>query len=485
MAFTLKKSWSDALVLGLSVFLIFCLIFESYIELPALVGWFGNWHPLMLHFPIVLLVVAVYVSLVHKKISHALLTLATITALITAITGFFLSLGSSDKGPILFWHQWLGAGLALLTALWYWLDSQELGQHKVTKGLQLSIVLATVLAGHFGGMITHGEDFLALPSSNSFEKIPENPIIYKHIVAQIVDDKCASCHNPNKQKGEYTMNSLKDLIKGGKTGKAIDLEHPKDSELLKRLHLPRADEEHMPPEDKKQLTSTEVQLIEEWIRLGASDTLQLNQLKNDQPLVALVNNLMRPEAKEKWTKLPKVDETIIAALNSDYLTIKKLASTSEALSINLFASLNYEATLITNLEPIAQNIVHLDLSGIPIGAKEMEFIAKCGNLEILEIDKTPITDTDILHLKSLSKLRSLKVYDTKVSDESIAVFKGLSSLEKLYVKGSAISTDGISNLKKERPSLVLISGIDAEIETFFVEKDTVPVADEKEVVSPK
>ena len=115
----------------------------------------------------------------------------------------------------------------------------------------------------------------------------------------------------------------------------------------------------------------------------------------------------------------------------------------------------------------------------------MEFIAKCGNLEILEIDKTPITDTDILHLKSLTKLSSLKVYDTKVSDESIAVFKGLSSLEKLYVKGSAISTDGISNLKKERPSLVLISGIDAEIETFFVEKDTVPVADEKEVVSPK
>ena len=96
-----------------------------------------------------------------------LLTLTAITALIMAITGFFLSLGSSDKGPILFWHQWLGAGLVLLTALWYWLDSQDLGQHKVTKGLHLSIVLAKVLAGHFRGMITHGEDFLALPSSNS------------------------------------------------------------------------------------------------------------------------------------------------------------------------------------------------------------------------------------------------------------------------------------------------------------------------------
>jgi uncharacterized membrane protein len=485
MTFTLKKSWSDSLVLGLSVFLVFCLIFEPYIELPELVGWLGNWHPLILHFPIVLLVVAVYVNLVHKKNSPLLLTIATLTVLITAITGFFLSLGSSEKGDILFWHQWLGAGLALLTALWYWLDSQKLGQHKVTKGLQLSIVLTTVLAGHFGGMVTHGEDFLALPSSNSFEEIPENPLIYKHIVASIIDDKCASCHNPNKQKGEYSMSSLKNLIKGGKTGKAIDKEHPKESELLKRLHLPNADEEHMPPQEKKQLTSIEIQLIEEWVRLGASDTLQLNQLKNDQPLLALVNNLMRPDAKEKWTKLPKVDKTILSGLNSDYLTIKKLASTSEALSINLFTSPKYEATLITNLAPIAQNIITLDLSGIPIGAKEMEFIAKCINLEILEIDKTPVTDRDIIPIKSLSKLRSLKVYNTKVSDESIDLFKGLSSLEKLYVKGSAISAEGISSLQKERPSLVVIGDIDAEIKTYFIEKDTVEITTKKEAISPK
>ena len=216
--------------------------------------------------------------------------------------------------------------------------------------------------------------------------------------------------------------------------------------------------------------------------MGASDTLQLNQLKNDQPLVALINKLMRPDAKDKWTNLPKVDETIAASLSSDYLTIKKIASTSEALSINLFTSPNYEARLITNLAAISQNIVHLDLSGIPIGVKEMEFIATCANLES---NKTPVTDEDVLHLKSLSKLRSLKVYNTKVSDESIAVFNALSTLEKLYVKGSDLSTEGISTLQKERSSLVLVGGIDAEIETYFVEKDTTQIVDKKETVSPK
>ena len=251
MAFTIKKNWSDALVFGLSVFLIFCLIFESYIELPALVGWLGNWHPLVLHFPIVLLILTVYISLFHKNIPRNLLTITTLTALFTAITGFFLSQGTNTKGDILFWHQWLGSGLALLTAFWYWLDGNQLGQHILTKILQLSIVIITVFAGHYGGMITHGEDFLALPKRDDFKDIPKNPIIYEHIVARIVDEKCTSCHNPNKQKGEYTMTSLSDLIKGGKTGKAIDLEHPDKSELLKRLHLPREDEEHMPPSEKK------------------------------------------------------------------------------------------------------------------------------------------------------------------------------------------------------------------------------------------
>ena len=48
-----------------------------------------------------------------------------------------------------------------------------------------------------------------------------------------------------------------------------------------------------------------------------------------------------------------------------------------------------------------------------------------------------------------------------------------------------ILNEGISTLQKERSSLVLVGGIDAEIETYFVEKDTTQVVDKKETVSPK
>ncbi len=474
MALKIKKSWSDLLVLGLAIFLIFCLIFESYIKVPELVGWLGNWHPLMLHFPIVLLMIAVFVSLVHKKISHALLTLATLTALLTAITGFLLSLGSTSKGNILMWHQWLGSGVALLTTLWYWLDSQNLGQHKITKALQIALVITTVSAGHFGGMITHGEDFLALPNSNSFKKIPKNPLIYKHVVAQIIDKNCASCHNPNKQKGEYSMSSLKELLKGGKTGKAIDIDHPEKSELLMRLYLPKADEKHMPPEEKKQLTGIEIQLIEAWIRLGASDTLQLHHLKNDEPLVALVNTLMQPDAKVTWDKLPKIEKSTLVQLSSDYITIKRLSSATDALSINAYLPPQYSSEIITMLAPIAKNIVEFDLSGIPITEKEMEFIGTCVNLEKLEIDQTPVSDADIIHLKGLSKLRLLRIYETNISDKSIPIFNNLKSLEKVYIWKTSITRNGLEQLNKSKPSLFIDDGIEAEIESFFTLADTIP-----------
>ena len=102
MTYTSKSRWVDYVVLGLSVFLIFCLLFESYIELPRLVSWVGRWHPLVLHFPIVLLLIAIFLGLTGKKVPHLLLTVGVLSALITAVSGFFLGKDALVKGDLLF-----------------------------------------------------------------------------------------------------------------------------------------------------------------------------------------------------------------------------------------------------------------------------------------------------------------------------------------------------------------------------------------------
>ena len=434
-----SSPWVDYVIFGLTVFLVFCLIFESFIDLPSLVAWLGRWHPLILHFPIVLLLMAAVIGLFNQIVPKLLLTVATLSALVTAITGFFLGTESVPKGDLLFWHQWMGAGVAILAVVWYWVSTNHLQQTYLVKGIQVVLIVLIGLTGHYGGMITHGEDFLALPRSKKLEKIPENPLIYEHIVYRVLDNKCIACHNPNKIKGELLMTSISELIKGGESGPALVVGNPGESELIRRLHLPMEDEEHMPPEGKKPLSNNEIQILERWIALGASDTLKLSHLDNDEPLVGMVRKMMEPGTINSWAKLPKVADSTLQNLASDYVTIKRIASNSQALSISVYLPPEYDPKNITDLKRISNNIIELDLSGIPIGQKEMDLVAMCKNLEWLEIDRTPVTDTEFKKLIGNTGLRVLKAYETDISDESVAVLKDFKGLRSLYVWETKIS----------------------------------------------
>jgi len=468
-----KNKWVDYAVFGLSLFLLFCLLFESYIELPRLVAWVGRFHPLVLHFPIVLLLLCAFLGLTGKKVPKQLLTIAVLFSLLTAISGFFLGKETALKGDLLFWHQWMGGGLALLAAIWYGLDAVNFNRPIITKVLQVVLVGLIFATGHYGGMVTHGEDFLALPTEKRADEIPENPLVYNDVVGRILDNKCVSCHNPNKTKGGLLMTSLDALLAGGEVGNTILPGNPEESEMIRRVHLPMEDEEHMPPDGKQPLNEQEIQILERWIALGASDTLRLVHLQSSEPLKGLVEGLMQPDAKEKWAKLPKVADSTLQRLNSDYITIKRIAGDADALSINVYKSPVYTAEQVTGLKFIGQNIVQLDVSGLPIGKEEMNFIGSCTNLEWLEVDQTPITDIEMDALNLLSKLKTLKVHSTAISDESIPVLNKMDGLREIYLWNTQISADGLKALKAVKPTLRIEGGISEELRNSFVVSDSI------------
>jgi len=467
-----KNRWTDYTVLGLSVFLIFCLLFEPYIELPNLVAWLGRWHPLVLHFPIVLLLIAVFLGLTGRPVPKLLLTVAVLSTLVTAVLGFFLGKEVPIKGDLLFWHQWLGGTTALLAALWYGLYTAGLEKAIYTKALQVILIGSIGFTGHYGGMVTHGEEFLALPTEEPDNKIPENPIIYKDVVFRILDDKCVSCHNPNKQKGELVMTSFDRLVKGGENGRILEVGKPEESEMIRRVHLPMEDEEHMPPEGKNPLQENEIAILEQWIALGASDTVRLNGLPKSEPLVGLITDMMAPDLSEKWAELPKVADSTLQNLASDYLSISRIAGNSEALGVVFFPPPEYDPQTVTDLKRVASNIVQLDLSGIPIGENEIDVIATFENLERLEIDKTPVGDSEVRKLSSLNNLHFLKIYGTSITDRSISIFKKLPQLKSLYIWNTEVSENAVASLKKERPNLLINDGIDEGPEAFFVSADS-------------
>jgi hypothetical protein len=414
--------------------------------------------------------IAIYVNFVNKAIPHLLLTVAVLTTLITAISGFFLGLDSEEKGDLLVWHQWLGTGVVVLAVLWYWLDGKNYGQHMAVKGIQILLVGLVAFAGHYGGMITHGEDFLAFKQDGEFEKIPENPIIYEDIVVRILKQNCVSCHNPNKQKGQLLMTSYEELLEGGETGPSFSIGHPEESELLRRLHLPKDDEEHMPPEGKNPLTDKEIKILEEWVALGVSDTLRLNHLESTQPLAILIKEMMAPDQMEKWAKLPKLQDSILHNLSSDYVTIKRLSGVTDALTITVYEPPEYSTDLILGLERIAANIVELDISALPIGDKEIELIGTFSNLEKLDIDQTPISDKQFAAIGNLSKLQLLKIFETNLTEKSVAVLKSLNSLSKLYIWDTGISSNALKELKTIHTALLIQEGIEEDIKLFFHSK---------------
>ena len=484
MSKNLNQRWLDYLIFGLSIFLIFCLLFESHIELPNLVAWLGRWHPLVLHFPIVLLLVAIFLGLTKKNVPRLLLITATLSALITAISGFMLGLESTNKGELLQWHQWLGSGVAFLAVLWYWLSNLSLEKTMLAKALQVGLLILIGFAGHYGGMVTHGEDFLALPNKgNALDEIPENPEIYAHIVQPILDNKCVSCHNPNKEKGELLLTDYSSLLNGGENGATIDFSNLEESEFLKRLHLPLTDEDHMPPEGKQQLNSNEIQILERWVALGATDTLKLSHLNGSEPLVGLVKALMEPDPEERWEGLPKLSDEEIIKYSSDYISIFRVSGSSNALNVKVYSPPNYDATVVTNLQPLAKNIVQLDLSELPLGDLEMDFVALCNNLEWLEIDKTPITDAQLDKIKGLKQMATLKAYGTKITDKSITVLEEFQNLKSVYVSQTEISKTAIDSYAKTHPNVKIDEGINAAIEAFFtVPKDTVTEPEKPEVI---
>ena len=76
------------------------------------------------------------------------------------------------------------------------------------------------------------------------------------------------CHNARKSKGDLNMESEATLLQGGKNGALWDSSAAGYGHLLRRIHLPIAEKEHMPPQGKPQLSEEEVRILYFWIKNG-------------------------------------------------------------------------------------------------------------------------------------------------------------------------------------------------------------------------
>jgi hypothetical protein len=107
------------------------------------------------------------------------------------------------------------------------------------------------------------------------------------------------------------------------------------------------------------------------------------------------------------------------------------------------------------LEPIAPQILWLDVSGTQITDTGLAALERFPNLTRLHLNRTSITDAGLTHLTRLSHLEYLNLYGTKITDTGLTPLAKLPNLRALYIWQTGVTTQGIDRLKASLPQLVV------------------------------
>src|SRR5436309_13043543 len=76
----------------------------------------------------------------------------------------------------------------------------------------------------------------------------ENKVDFAKDIQPIFSQNCFKCHGPEKQKGKLRLDSKEAAFKGGKDGPALVAGDASKSEMIRRLTLPKTDDDFMPSE---------------------------------------------------------------------------------------------------------------------------------------------------------------------------------------------------------------------------------------------
>jgi uncharacterized membrane protein len=251
----------------------------------------GRLHPLIVHFPISLIIVALMLEIFQRikgnksltEAIRALIYVGSISAVAAVIFGLLLSTTDDYGGDLLPVHQWTGIATMILSVLTAVSAIRRLYQAQFVF-LVVTVALVAI-AGHYGAMLTHGDDYLTsvfpseeLKGTNGNKpdilavkdgELSEENIQQLNIeVRTIFAHNCYKCHGKAKVKGELRLDSREAIMKGGENGVVVVPEHPEKSEIIRRITLP-ANHEDVMPEKGKRLTDREIALLEFWIKKGA------------------------------------------------------------------------------------------------------------------------------------------------------------------------------------------------------------------------
>ena len=479
--------------------------------LPDLAKFTGRFHPVLLHLPIGMLLLVLLLEtgrLFSKKpkasTSQVAMFFAAASAVFAMLLGFVLYYSMPDdygkelaerhlNGGIIF-----ACGMVFAFIVKVWVDFAAGSGSWFYWLLLLGNATMMGIASHDGASLTHGEDYLTRYAPNEVRKLigqplreeknngdragsngapppvlksPSEQVVYTDIIAPILEAKCYSCHNVDKKKGKYRMDEYKLLVEGGKEGDAITHGDAEDSNLIYRVDLPEDDDEHMPPEGKKDLEEHEVLLLKWWIDAGASETATVGEIEVTEAIKLAMTKIIPPEiqalqkAAEEDAKKQEADaresvRTAVEALQGEFPAALNFESRSSSGVTFTAVSMRkrFGDAELEKLIPVLPSMVSLDLSSSSVTDSGVLMITKAVDLKSLRLAETAVTDASLDAIAELGMLESLNLYGTKVTNEGILKLAALTNLKKLYLWQTQVDAAGVDGLKSKLPELEIQLG---------------------------
>jgi uncharacterized membrane protein/mono/diheme cytochrome c family protein len=420
----------------------------------------GRFHPLVVHLPIglVCLVAVLESAGFFRRGKHLqafagfVLGLAAASALISVSLGWLLARSGGYEGRLVTRHMWGGISLAATLVICCALRGWN------TKLYALALIAAVCLMGWTsdqGGKLTHGEAFLTehmptklraalhipppkrhAPAAWETTAIAVTPTTSAQVsvtffaarVAPIFNDRCVTCHGPEKKKGKLRLDSFEDVMRGGKDGVVVKPGDPKNSELVRRISLPRDDKDAMPAEGKPGLTVAQIQVIALWIASGASQTLAAEEVHGAPP----ADKPAPPPLTADYR--PRSDTILALQTQFGIRLVPRSENPHDGLILRtVTAPTSCNDAVLEALLPIANLIVDAELARTKITDAGVKTLATFSNLRSLDLSHTAITSRGLAPLANLNKLESLNLTATDVDDQGVLPLRRKPGLRNLYL----------------------------------------------------
>ena len=472
----------------------------------------GRSHPLLVHFPVALLVVAAASELggLWRRspevgaMARGLVWFALPATFAAAFAGWTMS----ERDPVsramastLEWHRWTGVGVLALTVLCVLLRQKT----SAFRGALFCGAIGVGVTGHLGGTMSWGDGYLLEPiqswraANARTEPAPESvaglentpavpirpaagvllggpssldvseetkprlkdpeaestPIKMEFVkdIQPILERYCVECHGPRKKKGGLRLEPIDAAFPTGDEDFWTMLPGDGESSLLvQRMLLPRDDDEAMPPKGDA-VPADEIQKVITWINAGAHGP-GLEHIKRAATKAGDERRLDPLGVLEPTEAEQALIDTAVAALRDRGVVVQAVAQRHYGLEVNLSllrpAASDEHLDLLRGLEPV---LVRLDLSRTAVTDEGFAQVAALPELRDLRLGGTQLGDAIAPVLKQSPKLTRLNLYGTKCSEALLPTLSNLESLERLHIWGSKISGDSAIAFATANPEL--------------------------------